>query len=657
MLRVLNCLGTEHDLRLVVLAGLVCLLASVTAISLLSRARSLSGRARALWILTAGVATGCGIWATHFVAMLAYSTGLPIGYAAGPTIASLLIAVVLTCAGLAIAVCVHSRWASTVGGAIVGLGVICMHFLGMAAVELPGRISWAPDLVAASIVLGMTLSAVALSLAARRHDLRGVLTSASVLTLAICAMHFTAMGSVTILPDATLATTDTPMSPHVLALSVGSVAVAILGMSLIASFSGHMLDDKSLLLGIAMNSMAQGVVMFDASGRLVICNDRYLEMYALPRDRVRPGCTLRDVIQCRVESGMLERDGEEYRVALMRTMASGVTLTSEVEAADGRIISITNRPINGGQFLVGIHEDITERRQAERNSVSLAEQERRRAVVDAAIRSFRSSMDTVLGSVTDSAKLMHDTASGLADAFHETTERASGAAVASSNASNGVEIASQAADEMAKSIMEIDRRLREATHVVSDAVMDAEKTNQEILSLADSAGRIGDVVKLIQDIAAQTNLLALNATIEAARAGVAGRGFSVVAAEVKSLSVQTAKATNDIAGQVTSVQESVRSAVAAIHRITSRMQEIDKHTNSIAASVGQQNDATSEISTSVATAAEGARSAASIFDQVRKSVGRVSGAADTVFATSRAVEAAAEHLREKVDEFLHKVAV
>jgi methyl-accepting chemotaxis protein len=259
--------------------------------------------------------------------------------------------------------------------------------------------------------------------------------------------------------------------------------------------------------------------------------------------------------------------------------------------------------------------------------------------------------------VTDSAKLMHDTASDLATSFDETTERAAGAALASSNASNGVATASQAADEMARSIMEIDRRLREATHVVTDAVTDAEKTNHEIMSLADSASKIGDVIKLIQNIAAQTNLLALNATIEAARAGAAGRGFSVVAAEVKSLSVQTAKATNDIAGQIGSVQESVRGAVAAIGRIASRMQEIDKHTSSIAASVGQQNDATSEISSSVASAAEGAKSAASILDQVRQSVGKVSGAANTVFATSRSVEDAAAHLREKVDEFLHKVAV
>jgi NO-binding membrane sensor protein with MHYT domain/methyl-accepting chemotaxis protein len=657
MFRVLSCLGTEHDLRLVLVAGLVCLLASYAAVSLLARALGLTGRARGLWVVIAGLATGCGIWATHFIGMLAYDPGVPIAYAAGLTLASFVIAVAATCAGFTIIAYLPFRWAGPLAGAIVGIGIACMHFLGMWAIQLPGRVTWASDLVVAAIVFGLVFSALSLSIVARRHDRRAVLLSAVLLTVAIVTMHFTAMGSVTILPDPMRGLVAEALSPHMLALAVASAAVAILATSLVAVFAGHLLDDKRLLLGTAMNNMSQGVVMFDAFQRLVICNDRYIEMYRLPPGKVKPGCTLREVIQCRFESGMLDRDPDAYHADLLRAMAAGETLSAVVESVDGRVISIVNKPINDGQFWVGTHDDITDRRQAERNTLSLAEQQERRAVVDAAIRSFRESMETVLKSVTDSAKLMHDTASELASSFDETTERAAGAALASSNASSGVATASQAADEMTNSIMEIDRRLREATHVVSDAVTDAEKTNQEIMSLADSAGKIGDVIKLIQSIAAQTNLLALNATIEAARAGAAGRGFSVVAAEVKSLSVQTAKATNDIAGQIGSVQESVRGAVAAIHRITSRMQEIDKHTSSIAASVGQQSNATSEISSSVASAAEGAKSAASILDQVRQSVGRVSGAAGTVFATSRSVEDAAVHLREKVDEFLHKVAV
>ena len=134
---------------------------------------------------------------------------------------------------------------------------------------------------------------------------------------------------------------------------------------------------------------------------------------------------------------------------------------------------------------------------------------------------------------------------------------------------------------------------------------EAETTNEQIAGLADAAQKIGDVVKLIRDIAGQTNLLALNATIEAARAGEAGRGFAVVASEVKSLAVQTAKATEEIASQILAVQGSTTSAVDAIRNIAGRMKEISSYTSAVAASVEQQNAATGEISQNVAGAAQG----------------------------------------------------
>ena len=132
--------------------------------------------------------------------------------------------------------------------------------------------------------------------------------------------------------------------------------------------------------------------------------------------------------------------------------------------------------------------------------------------------------------------------------------------------------------------------------MVRVSVNEAETTNEQIAGLADAAQKIGDVVKLIRDIAGQTNLLALNATIEAARAGEAGRGFAVVASEVKSLAVQTAKATEEIAAQILAVQGSTTIAVDAIRNIAGRMKEISSYTSAVAASVEQQNAATGEIS-------------------------------------------------------------
>src|SRR5215469_4527577 len=168
MFRVMTCLTGDHDLRLVALAGLICFLASYAAVSLLHRAVASSGIARRVWIATAGAATGCGIWATHFIAMLAYDPGVVIGYGVVLTALSLIVAIAITAAGLALAVHETARWAAATGGAIVGGGVACMHYLGMSAVELPGHIHWAPDLVAASIALGIGFGAVAVAIA--RHS-------------------------------------------------------------------------------------------------------------------------------------------------------------------------------------------------------------------------------------------------------------------------------------------------------------------------------------------------------------------------------------------------------------------------------------------------------------------------------------------------------
>src|SRR5713226_127807 len=150
MFRTLYCLTGEHDLRLVALAGLVCFLASLVAISVFHRACASRGKARVSWLLLAGAATGYGIWATHFIAMLAYDPGVGIAFDIGLTVLSLVAAVVVTGVGLGIVVYIAPRWGVMVGGAIVGAGVACMHYLGMWAVELPGHVTWDAPLVVAS---------------------------------------------------------------------------------------------------------------------------------------------------------------------------------------------------------------------------------------------------------------------------------------------------------------------------------------------------------------------------------------------------------------------------------------------------------------------------------------------------------------------------
>ena len=175
--------------------------------------------------------------------------------------------------------------------------------------------------------------------------------------------------------------------------------------------------------------------------------------------------------------------------------------------------------------------------------------------------------------------------------------------------------------------------------------------------LTDTVQHIGEVVNLIRNIAGQTNLLALNATIEAARAGEAGRGFAVVASEVKSLAVQTAKATEQIAGQIEAVQSSTRVAVDAIRRNTERMREIDGYTSAVALSLQQQDSATDEISHNVASAAQGALGMVNVLDEVTRGVGDTRAAANKVLEASETVETAAGGLQRRIEGFLGRVAV
>ncbi|HMK81840.1 MAG TPA: PAS-domain containing protein [Xanthobacteraceae bacterium] len=393
MFRVLTCLATEHDLRLVVLAGIVCFLASLSAISLFNRARATRGAARAAWVAGAGVATGFGIWSTHFIAMLAYDPGTLVAYDVALTATSLAVAVAITTGGLAVATYGAGWRSAALGGAVVGGGVASMHYLGMFALQLPGHITWAGDLVSVSILLGILLGAAGLSLAVRGDDIRTTLMAAGVVTLAIVAHHFTAMGAVEIVPDPTRVITALSLSPTALAFSIAGAAMGVLGVSIVGALSDRRLaartdqfartrqklirDSEAALsaqnvkLDAALNNMSHGLLMFDADSRLVLCNERYIEMYGVSPDVVKPGCSFRALLEHRAAAGTFVADIDRHIAQWQRAMAEGRSKSYVVDLTDGRTISIANRPMSGGGW-VATHEDITERRRAEMQIAHLA---------------------------------------------------------------------------------------------------------------------------------------------------------------------------------------------------------------------------------------------------------------------------------------------
>ncbi|WP_370675361.1 methyl-accepting chemotaxis protein [Pleomorphomonas sp. PLEO] len=312
----------------------------------------------------------------------------------------------------------------------------------------------------------------------------------------------------------------------------------------------------------------------------------------------------------------------------------------------------------GGMFgAVRVFRDnaIERRRLAEQTEAEQQSRAHRQETIEGVINDFRLEIEQLVSIVAGNADQMEATARALAAIAEEARDRAGTAASASELASDGVQTVAAAAEELSASIGEISRQTGTATAVAQRATGEAKKTDATISGLAEAATRIGNVITLIKAIAEQTNLLALNATIEAARAGEAGKGFAVVASEVKNLAGQTAKATEEIASQISQIQSSTGEAVAAIRAISDIMGEVDRTTNVIATAVGEQGHATAEISLNAQKAAGGTKSVADETQALTRVVGETSQSASQVLAVSNDMNDQATRLREVVERFINRV--
>jgi methyl-accepting chemotaxis protein len=270
-------------------------------------------------------------------------------------------------------------------------------------------------------------------------------------------------------------------------------------------------------------------------------------------------------------------------------------------------------------------------------------------------KDFEASLSGLVRQVSEAAGTMQRTAKGMADNAQSALRGTADANGSSNEATRSVDSVSAASEELASSIQEIGRQVSRSSEITTQAVEQATGTRQQMEGLVASAQRVGEVVELISDIAEQTNLLALNATIEAARAGDAGKGFSVVASEVKNLANQTAKATEEISQQIADMQAATSGAEQAIGGIAQVIEQINDIASGIASAVEQQGAATQEIAGSIASASRSVMETSSQINTVESSVTETSRSSKEVLTASDALNKLADGLQQKVAQFVARV--
>jgi PAS domain S-box-containing protein len=382
MLKVLYaCLTQKHDLRLVLVAGVVCIFACFTAIELFFRAREAAGRRRLALLSGAAAIFGAGVWATHFVAELAFQPGLPIAYHSGLTALSFFIAVGLTWPGMAAAV----RWqAPLIGGGIIGLAVGAMHYVGMAALRVPADLRWDPFLVAASLTIGVALCSAAVAAALGGTGWRFRLSATLLLVAAILALHFIAMAAVTLIPDPLIRMPADNAPTTLLALPVAAVTLGIVMFGMSVSIVDQQMSRQAAReaerarrseehLALAQRVAAIGSFELDLQTRALVWSDETYRIFGVGRE-------IGPLTQNDLEQFVLPEDREHLRNQIAAVAAKGRSETVceyRIRRPDGNIrvlhreMEVTHDATGLPQKLVGVVKDVTELREAERRNDEL----------------------------------------------------------------------------------------------------------------------------------------------------------------------------------------------------------------------------------------------------------------------------------------------
>ncbi len=352
--------------------------------------------------------------------------------------------------------------------------------------------------------------------------------------------------------------------------------------------------------------------------------------------------------------------GFAFWVVVHRTTRPLSDMTQAMQRLAGNDLS-TSIPCVGRQDEIGAMAEAMaifkgnalERQRLEAEQKKQAEERERRArQIETLTELFEHAAQSVTGEVARSATEMQHSADGLTHIARQTREQATVAAAATEQASSNIQTVAASAEELTASIHEISGNVQRANEIATVAAHKAGQADHAVGELSNKANAIGDVVRLITQIANQTNLLALNATIEAARAGEAGRGFAVVAVEVKNLAAQTAKATEDISSQINAMQGATQDTVDVIRDIVQAISAITESSTTIAAAIEEQSAATAEIGRNVNQASDGTREIANTINGVQQIAHRTQDAADHVLGAAGSLANQSQRLAGHVQEFL-----
>jgi methyl-accepting chemotaxis protein len=398
-----------------------------------------------------------------------------------------------------------------------------------------------------------------------------------------------------------------------------------------------------------------GAMLGVAEAALTAAKDRGNEMFAAARETLILDTVLLLLVVTVSAASLLAvsrrviRPLEAIRNAMSRLAAGTLTETISFRFHDDEIGALA------GTMQVFQEHLVAKAEMEEAGRGGRARHAARQENVEAAIRTFEDSATAALSTLTGAATQMRGASDELAAVSGRTSRGVQSVADAANETSGSVTSIAAATEELSGSINEISRHVGHAAGIASRAVEETRRTDTTVRGLAESASKIGEVVKLINDIAGRTNLLALNATIEAARAGEAGKGFAVVASEVKSLATQTAKATEEIARQITEVQTVTEATVQAIRNIATTIDEVNDLTVSIAAGVEQQGLSTQEIARNVQQAAQRTRQMSETIAGVSRDAQVTDASVGDVKSAAAAVAGGADTLRNRVDTFLEGI--